>query len=293
MNSSLAGEELKFSSYKHVGVKNVRFGGIEIPSKFKVIRFDGLSNFPKDNVCWRDAANPIHLVEKERSRFSYYRSKSKIKHFVIHSINAGLTPGKFYKNLLRFLSDTNRPFPHFLVATDGQIIQLVDAAAITNNFLPNKESSISAAFIENNSSLPPLNSQIVEVSMKNYILIKQSASTTPPGASVLLNAPGGVGQVETLTEEPNIYRPHRIGTKAALQAMQSLVQFFIENTNMEYNLAAQDFKLLNEEINKSNIQASGHYKGIGGMNFIYYAWTYGLAYKNNGRNILSAERGYG
>jgi len=63
-------------------------------------------------------------------------------------------------------------------------------------------------------------------------------------------------------------------------------------TKIKYLLAAQDFKLQRQEISKSNIQAYGHYKGVSGMNFIYYAWTYGLAYKNNGRNILSKEYGY-
>ena len=63
----------------------------------------------------------------------------------------------------------------------------------------------------------------------------------------------------------------------------------ITHTNIKYNLAAIDGKINANDINKFNIQASGHYRGVGGMNFIYYAWTFGLAYFNNGRNILLEE----
>ncbi len=66
----------------------------------------------------------------------------------------------------------------------------------------------------------------------------------------------------------------------------------MSKTKIKYNLAAQDFELSADNIHKSNIQAYGHYKGVAGMNFIYYAWTYGLAYKNNGTEILSHEYGY-
>ena len=66
----------------------------------------------------------------------------------------------------------------------------------------------------------------------------------------------------------------------------------LSKTKIKYNVAAQDFKLQRKDINKSGIQAYGHYKGVAGMNFIYYAWTYGLAYKNGGKNILSKEYGY-
>ena len=64
-------------------------------------------------------------------------------------------------------------------------------------------------------------------------------------------------------------------------------------TKIKYDLAAQDFELDSEFIGLSGVQAYGHHKkGISGMNFIYYAWTLGLAYKNNGENILSTEYGY-
>ena len=85
------------------------------------------------------------------------------------------------------------------------------------------------------------------------------------------------------------YRPHKIGSKAALQAADKLIKFLISKTRIKYNVAAQDFKLTRENINKSGVQAYGHYKGVAGMNFIYYAWTYGLAYKNNAKNIERTE----
>ena len=90
----------------------------------------------------------------------------------------------------------------------------------------------------------------------------------------------------------NVYRPHKIGTKAALEAADKLINFLMSKVDIKYNLAAQDFKLGRQDINKSTIQAHGHYKGVSGMNYIYYAWTYGLAYKNGGKNILSKQYGY-
>ena len=54
----------------------------------------------------------------------------------------------------------------------------------------------------------------------------------------------------------------------------------------------QDFKLNGQERNKSGVQAYGHYKGVAGMNFIYYAWTYGLAFKNNAKNIPAKDYGF-
>ena len=88
------------------------------------------------------------------------------------------------------------------------------------------------------------------------------------------------------------YRPHKIGSKAALQSADKLIKFLISKTKIKYNVCAQDFKLLSQDINKSGIQAYGHYKGVAGMNFIYYAWTYGLAFKNGGKNIPSKQFGY-
>lgn len=66
----------------------------------------------------------------------------------------------------------------------------------------------------------------------------------------------------------------------------------MSKVDIKYNLAAQDFKLKRREYSKSTIQAHGHFKGVSGMNFIYYAWTYELAYKNGGENILSKQYGY-
>ena len=267
MSSLIAGNELEYSSNSHVGKNSIKMSGAEIKSDFKVLRFDGTMLGAKDPVRWFDAKNSKNLIFKSGYNLKAYRPIHQITHFMVHSLNATNDHNRFYKDTLSFLYGKNKPVPHFLISPSGQIIQLVDAAAAINFDLPNKEFSVSAAFVEGPGSIMPIISDNSNVSIKNHILVKNN-------------------------KDKNIYSPHKIGSKAALQAMQKLIQFFIANTSIKYNLAAQDFKLLAEEINKSSIQAFGHYKGIGGMNFIYYAWAYGLAYRNNGQNILSTEEGY-
>ena len=169
------------------------------------------------------------------------------------------------------MHDLNKPLPHFLITPEGQIIQLVDAAAAVETGLPNKKSSITIAFTEGIGTIGDINGLNNSV-LDNYILV----SANPKN----LLGPG-----------KNTYRPHKIGSKAALQAADKLIKFLISKTKIKYNIAAQDGKLHRQDIYKSGVQAYGHYKGIAGMNFIYYAWTYGLAYKNNAKNILS--KGYG
>ena len=174
--------------------------------------------------------------------------------------------------------DLNKPIPHFVIGVNGQIIQLVDFAAAVENNLPNKKSSVNIAFVEGVGKIENINGENNTV-LNNYILIGDN-----PVRDILGN-PTEYGKSTT-------YRPHKIGSKAALQSADKLIKFLISKTKIKYNVCAQDFKLLGRDINKSGIQAYGHYKGVAGMNFIYYAWTYGLAFKNDGINFLSNEYVY-
>jgi len=265
LKSSISGPDLEFTSYKHRGVKNIRFAGLEIPTSFKVIRYDGNSNFYKDNKRWFDANNNKYLIGQPRWSLNYYRNKEQITHFTVQTLGPNTDSVQYYKNILHTMYQMNKPIPHFIVAPNGQIIQLVDAAGAVSFNLPNKLITINAAFGEGYGNMKFKNSNIANIGKPNYVSIR---------------------------EKNNNYRFHKLGTKAALQSMQKLIQFFVHYTNTKYNLAAQDLKLSTFNLNKSNIQAYGHYKGVGGMNFIYYAWTLGLAYKNNGKNILLQEGGF-
>jgi hypothetical protein len=239
----------------------------QVATPFKVVRFDGDSGYPLSNKRWINAGkNQDRLIKNKNYKKQYYRPSSLITKATVTTINLKSNPTDFYKNGLELLYDLNKPIPHFVISQTGQIIQLVDAAAMVENNLPNKKSSINIAFVEGIGTIDNIDGENNTV-LDNYILV----STDP---------------------ENNVYRPHRIGSKAALQSADKLIKFLTSKTNIKYNVATQDFKLDRQDINKSGIQAYGHYKGVAGMNFIYYAWTYGLAYKNGGKNILSRRYGY-
>lgn len=267
LSSNISGEDLEFLSHTHEGVKNIVMADQQVATPFKVVRFDGDSGYPLSNKRWINAGkNQDRLIKNKNYKKQYYRPSSLITKATVTTINLKSNPTDFYKNGLELLYDLNKPIPHFVISQTGQIIQLVDAAAMVENNLPNKKSSINIAFVEGIGTIDNIDGENNTV-LDNYILV----STDP---------------------ENNVYRPHRIGSKAALQSADKLIKFLTSKTNIKYNVATQDFKLDRQDINKSGIQAYGHYKGVAGMNFIYYAWTYGLAYKNGGKNILSRRYGY-
>ena len=160
----------------------------------------------------------------------------------------------------------DKPFPHFLISTDGQIIQLVDMAIATDTGLQNKNTAINISFVDGVGEKFDIIGEN-NVSINNYILVKTK-------------------------KDENVFRPHKIGSKASLESMQKLILFLTGFFQIKYNLAAQPFELGKSDFNSSTIQAMGHFKGVAGMNFIYYAWTYGLAYTSGGNNILSREYGF-
>ena len=267
-NSGNAGSDLSFLANTHEGVNHIIFADTKIKTPFKVVIYDGNSGYPASNKRWFNASNnQSRLIKNKNYKKQYYRPSSIITKATITSINLKNNPTDFYKSGLELMYDLNKPIPHFVIALDGQIIQLVDYAAAIENNLPNKKSSVNIAFVEGIGKIGNINGENNTV-LDNYILVS-------PGQTF-----------------NNVYRPHKIGSKAALQSADKLIKFLISKTKIKYNVAAQDFKLQRKDINKSGIQAYGHYKGVAGMNFIYYAWTYGLAYKNGGKNILSKEYGY-
>lgn len=267
IDSPLSGQDLMFLEQTHQGVKNIKIGDILIDAPFKVIRYDGLSGFEKDPKRWFNHLNLNNfLLYNERYKLGYYKSNDFITKISITSLGLKEESNETYKSGLNFMYDLGRPMPHFLITPKGQVIQLVDAAITVNNGLPSRSFSINIAFADGIGEIKPFSGENNTV-IDNYILVKTDPSV-------------------------NLYRPHKIGSKAALEAAHRLIQFLSTKTKIKYFLAAQDFKLNRAEMGRSNIQAYGHYRGISGMNFIYYAWTYGLAYRNNGKNILSKGYGY-
>ena len=267
IESSISGEDLNFLSNTHKGVKNIVMADIKIQTPFKVIRYDGASEYPQDQNRWFNAENDKNLLKVKTYDKFYYRAKKDIRKITVTTLNLKRKGSNFYKNDLKLLYDLNKPMPHFLVTPSGQIIQLVDAAAVVDNELDNKKSSIVIAFAEEIGNIGSISGENNNV-LDNYILVNPDKTFN------------------------NVYRPHKIGTKASLEAAHKLIQFLMTQTDIKYDLAAQDFEFDAKDISRSSIQAYGHYKGIAGMNFIYYAWTYELAYKNGGTNILSKKYGY-
>jgi len=266
LDSPISGEELSYLSNTHVGVKNILFSDLKISTPFKVVRFDGDSGFELDSKRWFNKSNTKNLIYKGKYNSGYYRPRDFINKVTIGSIDLKTNPDNFYKTSLDLMYNLNKPMPHFLIQPSGQIIQLVDASAAVNNNLLNKETSINISFVEGIGNI-------------NYVV---GENNTVLNNYILVNA----------DPKKNTYRPHKIGTKASLESAHKLIQFLMTQTKIKYDLAAQDFELGDEFIGLSGVQAYGHHKGISGMNFIYYAWTLGLAYKNNGENILSTEYGY-
>tara|TARA_Y100000114_G_scaffold155865_1_gene181183 strand:- start:975 stop:3374 length:2400 start_codon:yes stop_codon:yes gene_type:complete len=267
IKSISSGEDLDFLKYMHKGTKSVVISDVETPAPFKVIRYDGKHNYKSDQKRWFNERNNTHLNFNRNYKRGYYRPSEFITKVTFTTLD--LKDGSELENFklnLDLMYDLNKPVPHFLITQTGQIIQLVDVAAVVNNNLANKNTSVNISFTEGIGNINILEGQKNSV-IDNYILV----NTDP---------------------ETSVYRPHKIGSKASLQAADRLVKYLTSITNLKYNVAAQDFKLKRSDINKTGIQAYGHYKGISGMNFIYYAWTYGLAYNNGGRNILSKEYGY-
>jgi hypothetical protein len=266
IESNISGEDLEFLSNMHEGSKTIIMSNSAYETPFKIVRFDGKNGYPLDGARWFNAKNNTNLISNRNYGNGYYRPRDLITKVTISTLNLKSETSKFYKNGLKLLFELNKPMPHFLITPEGQIIQLVDVAAAVNNGLSNQISSINIAFVEGIGTIENVSGEKNTV-LNNYILVSSDPTS-------------------------NIYRPHKIGSKAALQAADKLIAFLSTKTNIKYNLAAQDFKLRPQDVNKSSIQAYGHYKGISGMNFVYYAWTYGLAYKNGGKNILSKQYGY-
>lgn len=278
-NSGIAGPDLSFLANTHEGVNHVIFADSKIKTPFKVVIYDGNSGYPASSKRWFNAVNnQSRLIKNKNYKKQYYRPSSIITKATITSINLKNNPTDFYKSGLELMYDLNKPIPHFVIGVNGQIIQLVDFAAAVENNLLNKKSSVNIAFVEGVGKIGNINGENNTV-LNNYILIGEN-----PVRDILGN-PTEYGKSTT-------YRPHKIGSKAALQSADKLIKFLISKTKIKYNVCAQDFKLLSQDINKSGIQAYGHYKGVAGMNFIYYAWTYGLAFKNGGKNIPSKQFGY-
>ena len=264
--SPISGKNLNILRNQHKGEKNIIFSGVKINTPFKVIRFDGTTGFRKDSQRWFDINNTKNFIFDKNFIKGYYRPRNNISKIICSSINLKNDSDKYYKNSLNVLNSFNKPFPHFIISTDGQILQLVDIAAAINSNIKSAKTNINICFAEGVGNKLYVTGEN-NVSLNNYILVKTE-------------------------KKENAFRPHKIASKASLQAMSELVLFLTNFFNIEYKLAAQPFELLEKEINKSTVQAMGHYKGVSGMDFIYYAWTYGLAYKSGGKNVLSQEYGY-
>ena len=264
--SPLSGAALEILKNRHKGVKDIVFAGSKIPTPFRVVRFDGSSGFEKDSLRWFDENNAKNLIFNKTYIKGYFRPRNYISKIVCSSVDLTRDNNKYYKNSLNMMYNLNKPMPHFLISSDGQVIQLVDIAIATKSGMQNENNAINISFVEGVGEKFDIIGEN-NVSINNYILVKTN-------------------------KNENVFRPHKIGSKASLEAMQKLILFLTNFFQIKYNIAAQPFKLSQADFNSSTIQATGHFKGVAGMNFIYYAWTYGLAYISNGANILSREKGF-
>jgi hypothetical protein len=276
LKSEISGQDLQLLKNSHEGVNNIKFGGSIINSPFKVVRFDGKSNFSFDSKRWFDKDNfIIHKIQsdlgqffitiperKERFAGGVYRNKDQVTHFTVQNLGNNLDDKYFFKSPVHNLVNWQKSIPHFIVAPNGQIIQLADAACVLPSSASTRLFSISAAFGFGQGQLPPISSSDPTLAKPNHVLIQKG----------------------------DTYNYCHLGTKAALQSMQRLITFFASFTKIKYNLAAFDQTMEREDYNKSNIQSLGQLKGgASGMNFIYYAWTYNFAFNGQGRNILKGE----
>ena len=199
-------------------------------------------------------------MSKERWAGGHYRTRKQITHCTVQALGDNLDERYFFKNTIHTMVDMGKKIPHFIIAANGQIIQLVDMACAINSNSPVKLLSVNVAFAFGTGGEPPFANANPNVAKENYVLIKEN----------------------------NIYSGHKLGTKAALQSMQKLIKFFTTITKIKYKLAAFDDKIASSEYNKSTIQSLGQLtRGVSGMNFIYYAWTYNFAFDLGGTNILS------
>lgn len=264
VDSKISGQDLKFLNNEHKGVRTIKFAELDVPCPFKVVRYDGLSGFSKDPKRWFDKNNSSTslLLNRERWGSSHYRARNQITHCTIQTLGDNLDERHFYKNTIHTMLALGRKIPHFIITPNGQIIQLVDMACAINSKSPVSLSSVNVGFAFGTGGQTPFTSKSPNVVKKNCVLIK----------------------------EKNIYSCHKLGTKAALQSMQKLIKFFMTITKINYKLAAFDDKIASSDYNKSTIQSLGQLTGgIGGMNFIYYAWTYNFAFDLGGKNILNEE----
>lgn len=295
INSSLSGQKLQHLENIHKGIKNIRMAEIEISCPFKVIRFDGTGGYPRDTKRWFDASNlngPDGLKEasvflhpgeetivampilkfKEKYNLGYYRQPDQIINCVVSTCGENDANWKhYYKNFCHKFLYSRRRFPHFIITPVGQIIQLVDAAATTNYAHESswQLDSSSKTFLDEHS-----------------ITIAFGDGVDENNPSITDNKVGYV----TIKKQNVIdsgTRHHKIGTRAALESAHKLINFLTTKTNIKYNLAAQDTNIFKTSLNKANIYANGQItSSVDGMNFIYYAWAFGLAIKYGGKNII-------
>jgi len=296
INSKLSGKKLKEIEIAHRGVKNVMISGLPTPSPFKVVRFDGTAGYEVDKKRWFDASNtdgpdgvwvspaggyarPL-LKSKERYHLGYYRQPHQITHCVLYTCSSSNANQKyFYKNFCHTSLYPKRRYPHFIIAPDGQIVQLVDIAAVTN-YTYNSPSQAELPSLEQNS--PPLDEYSITIAFGEGTQI----GTMNNNARIDYVGVKKLKQEEGALFSENI-KYHKIGTRAALESAHKLIQFLTSITGIKYNLAAQDVNIALRNLNKANIYANGQLShNIDGMNFIYYAWTYGVAIKNGGKNVL-------
>ena len=191
-------DSLKYTSNKHVGQSNIIINGEKIKTNFKVLRFDGIT-------ATADVPNRWTPVDAPGWGDSMIRSSKGITHFIIHSLNGVNDHLRYYKDTLRFMQHTGKTKPHFLVSPTGQIIQLVDVGRPSGFFdIPSRKFSVNAAFVEGVGDKGFLRSDDNNVAIRGHVLIKNK-------------------------KDENVYRPHKIGTSAALESMQKLILFFIQN----------------------------------------------------------------
>jgi hypothetical protein len=261
IDSGVSGQDLAFLASSHKGVNNIKFAELKIDCPFKVVRYDGDSGYKSDDKRWFDRENKGNfIIQKERWGLGYYRTRNQITHVTVQSLGNNLSNNDFLKDTIHTMVSFNKKIPHFVVMENGQIIQLVDASCAIDYNSPVKLFSVNIAFGFGPGHMIPIESTEPTVAKPNCVLIKND----------------------------NIYSCHKLGTKAALQSMQKLIKFLTTITKIKYNLAAFDRKMKTNEYNKSTIQSMAQFKGgVSGMNFIYYAWTYNLAFDNGGKNVLS------
>jgi hypothetical protein len=262
--SKISGDELQFLANSHKGVNNIKFADLKINCPFKIVRFDGVSGFPKDNKRWFDRNNKgLGLLHrKERYAASVYRNRNQVSHITVQTLGNNLDDEYYFKNSIHSMIALGKKIPHFIVTRTGQIIQLIDAACALRYNTPVSLASINIAFGFGQGTDFPITSERSDIAKPNCVLIK----------------------------DDNIYNCHKLGTKAAFQSMQKLIRFLMSFTKVKYRLAAFDDEIESHDCNKSTIQSLGQLTGgISGMNFIFYAWTYNLALINGGKNILNEE----